>query len=402
MMKTIIAMLLLLAAPASSQIFGNGCDNPKELLDPTPVTNSQFGGSVDVHRNRAVVGSPVDNEAYVYERSGANWNYKATLSTGFNFGDAVAVYDTTIVVGTLLQMKIYTGSGTTWTLQQSITPAGSLNHNNTFGESVDIYKDTIIVGAPLGDTQHGVNAGAAFIYQRAGTVWSLTVSLHNAPAMGSWSNSQRLFGKSVSIAEDWVMVGNPAINTGFTVGSAVHIFGVADNYSGFMTFDDTPGNPSFEEWLGFRVDIKGNRAIAGAILANDGGNNAGKARTYITPDGTLFGWQEEATLVPSDVAADDQAGLDVAIKGNTVWIGGRLHDAFGIDAGAVWVYKYEGGVWVEKIKLGPTLGLGAGDAFGAHIGMNGGRYGGIAAPLTGSMTEGKVFIYNANTCPVGF
>jgi nucleoside-specific outer membrane channel protein Tsx len=81
-------------------------------------------------------------------------------------------------------------------------------------------------------------------------------------------------------------------------------------------------------------------------------------------DGTA--WVEEAKLEASDAAANDAFGLSVAVAGDTAVVGAALDDDGGSDSGSAYVFHYDGTVWVEEAKLTPSDGA-AFDQFGSSV-----------------------------------
>ncbi len=67
-------------------------------------TGGLFGRAVDIDGNKAAIGAPASDRAYIFERRGDDWRQRARLAptateTDSRFGDAVAIDDGTVVVG---------------------------------------------------------------------------------------------------------------------------------------------------------------------------------------------------------------------------------------------------------------------------------------------------------------
>ncbi|MCP3916413.1 MAG: hypothetical protein GY711_12720 [bacterium] len=92
--------------------------------------------------------------------------------------------------------------GTTWSLEAELTAVGE-SANDVFGWSVAANGDTLVVGAPGSDAADW-EAGAAYVFERSGGVWTQSAEL-GAPA----ANAHDLFGRSVAIDGDRVLVGAP-------------------------------------------------------------------------------------------------------------------------------------------------------------------------------------------------
>ena len=118
--------------------------------------------------------------------------------------------------------------------------------------------------------------------------------------------------------------------------------------------------------LGFNVALNGSFAIAGAPLDDIGAGNVGSLYVFAS---TGSRWIEQAKLTASDGAANDQFGWSVALAGDKALVGANLANV-GIvaDAGAAYVFRVEGDIWVEQAKV--TAGdPGAGDEFAAAVSL---------------------------------
>ena len=81
-------------------------------------------------------------------------------------------------------------------------------------------------------------------------------------------------------------------------------------------------------------------------------------------------WETEQVLRASDGAAGDQFGIAVAVGADFIAVGARLADAVGENSGAVYVFQFENGVWVEEAKLLAPDGQ-AHDHFGHSVAAHG-------------------------------
>lgn len=99
------------------------------------------------------------------------------------YGNSVAIDGQTAVVGASQFTgggKVYiwyNSSGNTWSLQQAITaPSGA----SSFSSKLAIDGDTIAVSAPYGSLNSITNSGGIYIYTRSGTTWSLQQTINHA------------------------------------------------------------------------------------------------------------------------------------------------------------------------------------------------------------------------------
>ena len=91
-----------------------------------------------------------------------------------------------------------------------------------------------------------------------------------------------------------------------------------------------------EDRFGSAIDLDGDIAVIGAPDDDAHADNIGSA--YIFTRDSSGTWAESAKLVPSDGTWGDSFGGTVAVDGDVVVIGARLHDALGDNSGAVYVF----------------------------------------------------------------
>ena len=124
-------------------------------------------------------------------------------------------------------------------------------------------------------------------------------------------------GSSVAIDGDTVVVGAPM--AGNATQGAVYVF--VKPASGWKNMTQvaklTATDATFEDELGFGVDIQGDTIIAGAPVVgfND---KPGAVYVFVKP---VTGWKDmtqTAKLIPSDGQTSDQLGWFVSLSGNTV------------------------------------------------------------------------------------
>ncbi len=110
---------------------------------------------------------------------------------------------------------VWTRSGTTWTEQQQIKPAG-YGANTYFGYGLALSNDgnTLVVGGYGADT----NVGGAWIYVRSGGTWTA----QGSKLVGSGATGAAQQGSSVCISNDgnFIVVGGMADNSGVGAGWA--------------------------------------------------------------------------------------------------------------------------------------------------------------------------------------
>ena len=336
-----------------------------------------FGYSVAIGGNTMVVGAYGEDTggsnagaAYVFTRSGTSWSQQAKIQssdivTWDFFGYSVAIEGDTMVVGAYAENSVagaayvFTRSGTTWS-QQAKLVASDAAANDYFGVSVEIDGDTIVAGANYEDTG-GSDAGAAYVFIRSGTSWS-----QQAKIQASDKEAGDLFGTSIAISGDTVVVGSQNEDTGGSNAGAAYVFtrsGTSWSQQAKLQSSDIEAVDVF----GSSVAIDGDTVVVGAYLEDTGGSNAGAAYVF-TRSGTS--WSQQAKLVASDAEATDYFGISVAIDGDTMVAGASYEDTGGSAAGAAYVFTRSGTTWTQAKKL-VASDAEAGDNFGVFVAIDG-------------------------------
>jgi hypothetical protein len=312
--------------------------------------------------------------AYVFVRNGTVWTQQAYLKASNNqyfagFGYSVSISGDTIVVGAYTEYTNATGvngpqnntdapfsgaayvfvrDGITWT-QQAYLKASNAELYDYFGTSVSISGDTIVVGANEEDSSatgvngdqnsnDAINAGAAYVFVRAGTTWTQQAYLK---ASNTGAGDQ--FGVSVSISGDTIVVGaneedsnaigvngvqsnNDARNAG-----AAYVFvrnGVTWIQQAYLKASNTGENDNF----GFSVSILGDIIVASARYEgsnatgvngdqnNDNAPYSGAAYVFVRKGMT---WTQQTYLKADSVLDEGQFGYSVAVDVDIV--AGQIH-----------------------------------------------------------------------------
>ena len=356
---------------------------PQTKLLPS-VGGGNFGHSIDFQGDTAVVGAIGGRgSVYVFQRSLDGWSEQARLlaSDGAEddfFGDSVALYGKTIVVGAPYaddngdlsgSAYVFAWDGSAWTEQAKLLP-----HEGTaderFGESVALSGDTAVVGT--------VTAGA-YVFQRHGDVWTQYAKL--LPDCGL--DPDDLVGQAVALSGDTVLVGGILDDDRAKNAGGVYAFGRG---AGKQTAKDKfiASDGSADAWFGGSLALHGTTAVIGASGDDGEAESAGAAYVF-QRSGETF--EEDVKLVPRDVSKDDRFGFSVSLWGNTLVVGAVADDAQGSFAGSAYVFKRRDGEWTEQTKLLAVGGEKA-DLFGHAIGVWGNTVL-IGAPgddATGSVT----------------
>jgi hypothetical protein len=289
------------------------------------------------------------------------------------FGYDVAVDGNTMVAGSFTtpgRAYVYTRTGTTWTQQAELVPTGDSGFTDFFGSSVAIGGDTIVVGAyqhnaPIGPIDPGTglptpvfNTGAAYVFTRTGTTWTQQAKLLPADLAEA-----DLFGWSVAVQGDTALVGSFGDDDGGQNSGSAYAFsrsGSAWTQQGKLTAAD----PSAEDQFGFRVALDGQTAVVGAHK-----DDVQKGSAYVFLR-TGAAWAQQAELTAADGVAFDQFGYAVDVSGDTIVAGAWFDSDGGSQSGSAYVFVRSAGVWSPQAKI-VAPGAGAGDYFGAAVGIDG-------------------------------
>lgn len=294
------------ASPCQTTVYLINQEVTTSFTTPTPV--DQFGYSVAISGNMAVVGAPAANSsagaAYVYGRSGAVWSL---LSGGTTAGNLATV------------------SGV------------SVSASDQFGYSVDVdgSNATVVVGAPY-DVVSGVRKGSAWVFKYNGSSWSKETQFlpvvdftPNPPQTGDDTNTEDRFGQSVAISGEYVVVGAPidkvaANPTSFAEGSA-SLYKRTSPGTWTAGAKKTISYADHNEYFGTSVAISGDQIIVGAPNRQVSGVATGAAFGYTrssTPS-----WSSETQI--SGVSSGSNFGGAVSIDGTTAvigaWVAGKAY-----------------------------------------------------------------------------
>ena len=312
--------------------------------------SDRFGWSVAISAETIVVGTMYDDDlggnagaAYVYVRSGDTWTCEAKLLADDGeavdkFGDAVSIDGDTIVIGATGDddgadqagaAYVFVRSGGTWTQQAKLVHDDPTKWDE-FGTSVAIEGDLVAIGS-IGDDDEGDCAGAVYMFERSGTVWT-----QRAKLTASDGASSDNFGASVTLRGDSLIVGSPGDDDmGPTSGSAYVFTQAGESWKQEAKLVASDGSDNAQ--LGAAVSLIGDIAVVGAgNETNPLGIGAGSAYVFVR---SRRGWSEAAKLLASDGDECDSAGSSVCLSGDTAVMAARNDDDGGENSGSVYVFR---------------------------------------------------------------
>lgn len=197
---------------------------------PTVASGDYFGWSISLSGSHAVIGCPQGigsggkGAAYVFDLVGLYWgdgsNHPTTALTNSGttvFGTSVAISGDTLVIGSPGNESayIYSRSGTTWNGKRILDPNGS--SGDLYGMSVGISENHVVVGATQ-DMDNGVGRGNAFPFESNGSDWNIESI---PPPTDSILYGQ--LGNAAAISGDYAIVAADD-GGGASIVGAVYIF----------------------------------------------------------------------------------------------------------------------------------------------------------------------------------
>jgi hypothetical protein len=215
-----------------------------------------------------------------------------------------------------------------WAEEARLT-ASDGSFEDEFGTSVDVRGSLAIVGARFAD-QLGSNAGAAYVFRLVEGVW-----VEEAVLLADDGGAGDEFGFSVSIDGDRALVGARLDDDAGVNAGAAYVF-ERDGGVWSRTAKLVAGATSADDRLGESVSLEGELALLGARQHDGAGEDAGAAFLF-RHDGD--GWVEEATLIGSETEAGHFFGISVALSETDAIAGANLDDVGGDQAGSATVFE---------------------------------------------------------------
>lgn len=310
----------------------------REALEPSTISSFyDFGYSCAISgdNNYYVVsndfGSAVD-AFYVFKNNNdGTWTEEAIITGAAN---QLAINSTGdyIVAGGPGAVRIYIRSGTTWTLQQTITGT------TDFGRYCAIDS----TGTRMATTNYTNNSGrgAAYVYKRTGTTWALEATLI---ATGAAVNDNN--GFSVTMNDDGTYIATGAPNYGASNEGAIYVFtrsgttwSQQQRLTGFSASSSTAGRT---------IAINGDGSYLMFSCANSVPAIAGFVHIYIRTGST---WTLQQTLSGLNVFG---WALDINNSGDTVIINSIAYNSY---QGIVHIYNRLGTSWalLQSVTTTPS------------------------------------------------
>lgn len=296
----------------------------QSIVSSDSTSSGAFGESVSLDGNRAVVSDRSDSQigtsagaVHVYESPGAGWLATDKLTAS----DGVA--------------------------QQQ------------FGASVNLHANLVAVGA-TSDSLFGSNSGAVYVFRKTTGFWA-----QEAKLLAGDAEPSAALGSSVAVANDLIVSGATGAkdSSGFTTGAA-YVFEVGP-FGWIQTAKLLASDGSLGALFGAAVAVEEDRILVGAPRADPGSRGA----TYVF-DRVGDTWVETAII--SVGSTFEEFGTSVGLSGDRALIGAPFESSSFSNAGAAYVFEFDGASWNQTAKL-QSSDLGSNDRFGWVVALDGSR-----------------------------
>ena len=292
-----------------------------------PDESEDFGGynvSAAVVGDVALVGGPgADSEpsggaVYLFERVGGEWiqrhRFVSDDEDSYEFGRSVAFDGDRVVVGDAHDPEtMVTWIGGAYVFEgdsTNWTQEASLGTGaqDLFGTSVAIDGDAVLVGAPYAEPGEE-QTGAVYVHERVNGEWQRETILSPAEP-----NGESLFGRSVALDGDTAVVGAPG--THGDKGSVYVFRRTGDDWirQARVTAPNGGSNTDFGQSVAFVGDI--------AVVGAPGAYGTGRAYVFRADDD----WTGALRLVAADPHEDAEFGSAVAVSDTAALVGSPVFD----------------------------------------------------------------------------
>ena len=244
--------------------------------------------------------------------------------------------------------------------QQKLLPSDGKTEDY-FGYSVAVDGTTALVGAYKADINLHEDAGAAYVYTKVGSGWQQQAKLIVTPAF-----SNDTLGGKVALKNRIAILGIRNRDDAAEDAGAVVAFEYKEsNWSQqqILTATDAKKGDAFGQSIGLTEQF----LVIGAPRSDSPLEDTGAVYVYSRSQDS---WQFQSKLTADDGMAGDLFGISVAVDGNTILVGADLNDEKAENAGAVYVFSFNGSQWSQQAKLMASDGAKT-DIFGVRVALHG-------------------------------
>ncbi len=366
------------------------CSPVVKLVASDGERDDEFGFSVSIDSDVAIIGSRYEDQmgnnagaAYIFQREAAGWVEveKLTASDGEaedEFGYSVSIRGDFIIVGAKGEDEKGLDAGAAYVFQKNaqgwqevkkLTASDGVGGAN-FGWSVSINGDSAFVGAYKADTEEcggllGVCDGAVYICHRDSGEWNEAQRISAGPESSAYS-----FGKSLSVRGDKMIVGASwgYMSDRLESAGAAYMFH-REGTDWIRSQELFAADRGSFTYFGGSVSTSGDYTFVSATGESTAGSDYGSV--YVFHKGVVE-WEQIKRLRPTYDPRGADFGCSVSISGEFAVIGAcLLHSEYPPDETGV-VYLLHNGTegWASVSSLAAPDGESL-DRFGQAIDING-------------------------------
>ncbi|MCK4952140.1 MAG: hypothetical protein KAS48_09985, partial [Gammaproteobacteria bacterium] len=334
----------------------------QQIVEVGPVADEQFGSSLALQGDTAIVGAPfgltpveqfVSGAVYIFQRTGNVWNQQdkivsSDIAPNDEFASTVAMYGTRMVVGSpksdRLSGAVLNDSGAVYvfrieTYSEHKLTAYDQAIGDQFGYSVRVGGDTLVVAAADVDLNGWSSTGAVYIYTRQDKEWLFQQKL--LPDSADVTGDFFQYGTKLDIDGDVLAVASSA--------GPVYVY----KRNGSIWLPDgklTAPVDAFNSVLGRAVSVRANTI---AIGTSGNGTNANNDASTAANDGMVTLYEKVGTSwelvrqLEGDPLAGQGFGNEIALNDDATWLG-VAHDGQSF----VKTYQKVAGDWIYQGDAG--------------------------------------------------
>ncbi len=342
-----LAALMSVSVVPSANATGTFLQQTTKIVPQRLVAGDQYGASVAMLGNVAVVGSPGDDTgglqagaAYVYRFDGLQWNidqrlFASDAVAGDEFGFSVAISAGVIVVGARSRdtltgaAYVFRFNGSQWQ-EEEILEADDGSPFDMFGSALAISGDVIAVGALRDTNANGAQAGSVYVFQFDGGQWNQDDTL-----LASDGAAADLFGLSVGISDDLLVVGAP------NHGGSGAAYGFRFNEVSLLWEEEVKlqsNDGANGDLFGASVTAADRTIVVGAPGDADAGADTGSAYAFQQRLGNDL-WRQLQKIRSDDPQGGDEFGAAVSLERGLLVIGSPLADVGGMSSGCAFLWR---------------------------------------------------------------
>jgi hypothetical protein len=295
------------------------------------------------------------------------------LSDEFGYSVGLSTDGTSIIVGARNNddkgnnsgsFYLYKWNGIAWSENIFIPLDGIANAN--YGHSVGLSSNgnIVITGVPYDDDK-GTQSGSVYLYRWEGGIWKTNKFIASDGLSGD------NFGQSVSISAAGNVVAIGAMGDDIAANpdqGSVYVYKWNGTVWAITNKLITPDG-AFVDRFGYSVFLSadGNVLAASARDDDDKGSDSGSVYAFIWNGGS---WVMSNKFVPLDGAANDSFGYSISLSqnGSFLAVGSPFDDDKGVDSGSVYIFRLVGSAW-ETNKITASDGI-AGANFGFSVSVS--------------------------------